>query len=77
LFNNVTPLFIIPRFIGGATSVIRWRYRVDENGNYELGNDGEPIRESNARLVKLYDGTFKLLVGDATFFTTIHKTEKR
>lgn len=50
---------------------------MDENGNYELGNDGEPIRESNARLVKLYDGTFKLLVGDATFFTTIHKTEKR
>lgn len=63
--------------IGGATSVIRWRYKVDENGDFVIGQNGEPEKESNARLVKLYDGTFKLLVGDATFFTAIHKTEKR
>ena len=57
--------------------MIRWRYKTDENGDFEIGADGLPIKQSNARLVKLKNGTFKLLVGDATFFTNIHKTEKR
>ena len=37
------------RLMGGATSVIRWRYKVDINGDAEIGADGEPVRESNAR----------------------------
>lgn len=57
--------------------MIRWRYKLDENGDFVIGLNGEPEKESNARLVKLCDGTFKLLVGDATFFTAIRKTEKR
>ena len=57
--------------------MIRWRYKLDYNGDIELDNDGQPVKESNARLVKLMNGTYKLLVGDATFYTSIHKTEKR
>jgi hypothetical protein len=65
------------RIMGGATSVIRWRYKVDSNGDMEMDSNGDPVKESNARLVKLVNGTYKLLVGDATFHTSIHKTEKR
>ena len=81
LFNKKCCCFIFQSILshplGGATSVIRWRYKTDYKGDVELDNDGQPIKESNARLVKLKNGTYKLLVGDATFHTSIHKTEKR
>lgn len=63
--------------MGGAATIIRWRYKKDENGEVEIGDDGLPVRESNARLVKLVNGTYKLLVGEATFDAVMNKTEKR
>mmetsp|Transcript_12658 Transcript_12658/g.12296 ORF Transcript_12658/g.12296 Transcript_12658/m.12296 type:complete len:599 (-) Transcript_12658:68-1864(-) len=63
--------------LGGAATIIRWRYKRDENGEIEIGNDGLPQRESNARLVKLVNGTYKLLVGEATFDAVMNNTEKR
>jgi RNA polymerase-associated protein LEO1 len=62
---------------GAASAVIRWRYKRDSEGNIITGEDGQPVKESNARLVRLSDGTLKLIVGDSTFNANIHTTEKR
>ena len=75
--TSFIPLLYLFLYQGGATNIIRWRYKLDHNGEIELDNNNEPIKESNARLVKLQNGTYKLLVGDAIFYTSIHKTEKR
>ena len=56
----------------GATAVIRWRNKLDENGEVILDANGKPIKESNARLVKYADGTMALLVGNETFNIGIH-----
>ena len=62
---------------GGVETVIRWRVKRDAQGAIVYGADGQPEKESNARMVKLSDGTFKLVVGDATFNASINATEKR
>jgi RNA polymerase-associated protein LEO1 len=51
----------------GATSMIRWRHKLDQKGEVELDDKGLPVRESNARLVKWSDGSFQLLVGQEVF----------
>ena len=62
---------------GGIMSVIRWRVKRDADGQVMMGENGMPMKESNSRLVKLSDGSYKLLVGDATFQASLHTTEKR
>ena len=37
-------------------NTIRWRKRLDGDGNEMLDEEGRPIRESNARFVKWSDG---------------------
>jgi hypothetical protein len=51
----------------GATSMVRWSYKYDHNGEVELDEKGAPVRESNARLVKWSDGSYQLLVGQEVF----------
>ena len=54
-----------------ASSVIRWRNKVDASGNILLSNDKKPIRESNARLVKWSDNTYQIIVGDKIYNVNI------
>ena len=63
--------------LGGIMSVIRWRIKRDANGDVMMGENGKPLKESNSRLVKLSDGSYKLLVGESTFQASLHTTEKR
>ena len=51
----------------GATSMIRWRHKLNQNGDVELDTMGLPVKESNARLVKWSDGSYQLLVGQEVF----------
>ena len=51
----------------GATSMIRWRYKQNQNGDVEMDEKGQPVRESNARLVKWSDGSYQLIVGLEVF----------
>mmetsp|Transcript_70938 Transcript_70938/g.139324 ORF Transcript_70938/g.139324 Transcript_70938/m.139324 type:complete len:571 (+) Transcript_70938:3-1715(+) len=51
----------------GSTAVVRWRNKLDANGEIVIGADGKPVRESNARLLRWSDGTVQLVVGDAIF----------
>jgi RNA polymerase-associated protein LEO1 len=46
------------------TNVIRWRYAVGPDGAVVTGPDGQPIRESNARLIRWSDGSESLQLGD-------------
>eukprot|EP01041_Mallomonas_annulata_P011858 gene11858-24850_t len=55
------------RQFGDVTAVIRWRYKIDHTGEPIKDNDGKPVMESNARLVKWSDGSYQILVGDDTF----------
>ena len=55
----------------GAAAIIRWRYVLDEQGAVKLDASGQPMRESNARLVKFTDGSMQLVVGDAVFDTEL------
>ncbi len=50
-----------------AHSMIRWRYKVDANGDKVRDENGKLVKESNARIVKWSDGTFGLRVGDEVF----------
>jgi RNA polymerase-associated protein LEO1 len=52
---------------GKATSVIRWRYRQDNAGNIVRDSSGQPLKQSNARLVKWSDGTYQCIVGNEVF----------
>jgi len=49
---------------GYVHNMIRWRYKEDEDGEYLRDEQGNPIRESNTRLVKWSDGSFTLHVGN-------------
>lgn len=51
----------------GATSMIRWRHKLNQNGDVELDEKGLPVKESNARLVKWSDGSYQVLVGQEVF----------
>lgn len=42
---------------------IRWRYKTDDNGNLVRDDFGQPVVESNAKLVKWSDDTYQLYVG--------------
>ncbi|KAL9187858.1 hypothetical protein ACHAXT_006236 [Thalassiosira profunda] len=48
---------------GHVHNMIRWRYKTDDNGEYLRDEKGQPIRESNTRLVKWSDGSYTLHVG--------------
>ncbi len=49
------------------SDVIRWRIKRDANGEAMLHPDGRVVKESNARLQKMKNGTFRLVVGSAVF----------
>lgn len=48
-------------------NTIRWRKKLDADGTEMLDDDGRPIRESNARVVKWSDGSMSLHLGDEIF----------
>lgn len=48
---------------GYVHNMIRWRYKNGENNEIARDTNGEPIRESNTRLVKWSDGSYTLHVG--------------
>jgi len=49
------------------SDVIRWRIKRDAKGEAMLHPDGRFVKESNARLQKMKNGTFRLVVGTAVF----------
>jgi len=60
----------------GVSALIRWRNKRDEAGNIIMDAEtNKPVRESNARLVKLADGTMQLLVGKEAFKVGLHPLE--
>lgn len=59
----------------GATAVMRWRYKTDEEGNAVVGANGKPEMESNARFVKWSDGSYQLVIGDSVFDSRVLATE--
>eukprot|EP00554_Chaetoceros_debilis_P004537 CAMPEP_0194082156 /NCGR_PEP_ID=MMETSP0149-20130528/7749_1 /TAXON_ID=122233 /ORGANISM="Chaetoceros debilis, Strain MM31A-1" /LENGTH=584 /DNA_ID=CAMNT_0038764243 /DNA_START=230 /DNA_END=1984 /DNA_ORIENTATION=+ len=48
-------------------SMIRWRYKRNEQGHHILDENGKKIKESNAKIVKWSDGTYGLCVGKDVF----------
>ena len=62
---------------GNATAVVRWRYKVDNFGVPVNDSNGEPVIESNARLVKWTDGTYQLIVGNDTFEVKLANASQR
>ena len=48
-------------------SIIRWRYKLTEDGRPMLNSEGVPIRESNAHFVEYKNGEKRLVVGDKQF----------
>jgi hypothetical protein len=62
---------------GALTSdVIRWRYKTDEAGNKVVDASGEPLMESNARLQKLKNGSYQVVVGKNVFDVSTEKMSK-
>jgi RNA polymerase-associated protein LEO1 len=55
------------RTFDAAIAVARWRYQRDSNGELIKDTSGNPIKESNARLVKWSDGSYQVLIGDQIF----------
>ncbi|CAM9849258.1 unnamed protein product [Chrysoparadoxa australica] len=55
-----------------TTNIMRWRYKKDANGEIERDAKGNPVRETNTRLVKWSDGSMQLLVGDEAFEVARH-----
>ena len=58
-----------------SKSVIRWKYRDNDKGELERDEGGNPIMESNARMVRWSDGSMQLMVGAEVFDVeaTLHK----
>lgn len=54
-------------FQGTGNSMIRWRYKVDESGDFVRDAEGRLVRESNAKIIKWSDGSYGLRVGDEIF----------
>lgn len=63
LYNAVTER----EQFSGSTAVVRWRTKRDDNGNVILDSSGQPVKESNARMIQWADGSVQLVVGDAVF----------
>ena len=51
----------------GSTAVIRWRLKRDQDGRVVMDANGNPVKESNARVIQWADGSRQLVVGDAVF----------
>mmetsp|Transcript_27185 Transcript_27185/g.40258 ORF Transcript_27185/g.40258 Transcript_27185/m.40258 type:complete len:472 (-) Transcript_27185:80-1495(-) len=54
-------------FKGRVHSMIRWRYKTDENGNFVKDENGKQVKESNAKIIKWSDGSYGLRVGNEVF----------
>ena len=44
-------------------NMIRWRFKRDANKNIMKDESGNPIRESNSRVVRWSDGSLQLFIG--------------
>jgi RNA polymerase-associated protein LEO1 len=55
---------------------IRWRNKLDEDGNLMKDEEGNEIPESNAKIVRWSDGTMTLNVGAEMYDITEHKIEE-
>ncbi|KAL3821941.1 hypothetical protein ACHAXA_004429 [Cyclostephanos tholiformis] len=51
------------QYRGYVHNMIRWRYKTDKAGEIVRDGGGEPVRESNTRVVRWSDGSFTLHVG--------------
>ena len=51
------------QYRGYVHNMIRWRYKTDGAGEIVRDESGEPVRESNTRVVKWSDGSYTLHVG--------------
>ena len=51
-----------------AGNVVRWRWGIDEQGNR--------VKESNARIVKWSDGTTQLMIGNRVAFDVVGSLEQ-
>ena len=51
------------QYRGYVHNMIRWRYKCDSSGEIARDATGNPIRESNTRLVKWSDGSYTLHIG--------------
>eukprot|EP01038_Epipyxis_sp_PR26KG_P005314 gene5314-7378_t len=60
-----------------TTALIYWRYKTSLNGNHEIDDYGNPIMESNARMLKWDDGTYQLVVGDAVLDLNVLPIQNR
>lgn len=50
-----------------ASSIVRWRNKVDLSGHVMRSTDGNQIKESNTRLIKWSDNTYQIIVGDKIY----------
>uniref|UniRef100_A0A914ZGR5 RNA polymerase-associated protein LEO1 n=1 Tax=Panagrolaimus superbus TaxID=310955 RepID=A0A914ZGR5_9BILA len=55
---------------------IRWRNKVDQDGNVVKDEDGKEVRESNAKMVRWSDGTMTLNLGSEIYEVTEHKIDE-
>jgi RNA polymerase-associated protein LEO1 len=55
---------------------IRWRNKLDADGNIMKNEDGKEIRESNAKIVRWSDGTMTLNLGAEIYEITEHKIDE-
>ena len=56
--------------------MIRWRYKTDDDGNRIMDSSGKPVMESNARLQKLKNGKFQLVIGKSVFDVATENDEE-
>ena len=49
------------------SDVVRWRAKVGSDGAPIIGADGNPVKESNARLQKLKSGGYRVIVGNSVY----------
>jgi len=54
-------------FRGGVHTMIRWRYKTDEDGNSIRDANDKLVKESNAKIIKWSDGSYGLRVGNDLF----------
>lgn len=59
-----------------AENTIRWRFKLNKDGEVEKDAHGRPKYESNARFIEWEDGTSHLMVGDE-YFSVLQRDESK
>ena len=61
----------------GGTNIIRWRYKRNIQGEIEIDEKGNKIKESNAKIVKWKNGSYQIIIGDDIFDAATHACSNR